>query len=130
MQGKYVMTKTGPVLFPDTFIHATFRQMNPSSAGMFRVEGGKIEVYGRSESLGLDPRFEDVANIARLFEMDVDAEDTRRKDRNVAIAALAAERRIIQAEARAAWLAAWGAEYESQLWQGKCATTVSVMTLR
>jgi len=67
MQGKYVMTKRGPILFPDTFLHANFKSLKPVSAGMFSVKDGEVEVFGNSLSLGLKPRSQDAAEIARIF---------------------------------------------------------------
>ena len=71
MRGKYVMTKVGPVLFPSTILHASFKRLNPSSAGMFLVTDKGVEVYGRSDSLDLDSAFGDADRIGRLFEVPV-----------------------------------------------------------
>ncbi len=65
------MTKAGPVLFPSTILHASFKRLNPSSAGMFLVTDSGVKVYGRSESLNLEPEFDDAARIGRLFEVPV-----------------------------------------------------------
>ena len=67
MQGKYVMTKRGPVLFPDTYLHVNFKSMNPVSAGMFSVKDGVVEVFGKSLSLNLEPEPRDASEIARVF---------------------------------------------------------------
>ena len=69
MRGKYVMTKAGPVLFPSTILHASFNSLKPSSAGMFVVTDSGVKVYGRSDSLDLEPCFDDAARIGRLFEV-------------------------------------------------------------
>lgn len=71
MRGKYVMTEKGPVLFPATILHASFKKLNPSSAGMFLVTDAGVKVYGRSDSLELEPEFDDADRIGRLFEVPV-----------------------------------------------------------
>lgn len=72
IQGKYVMSSAGPILFPDTFNHSDFWFAKPVSAGRFSiVEEGDFEVsvyvFGDSFSLGLKPREGDAAIIKRLF---------------------------------------------------------------
>lgn len=66
-----LMYPTGPVLFPATILHASFKRLNPSSAGMFLVTDSGVKVYGRSESLDLDPDFGDADRIGRHFEVPV-----------------------------------------------------------
>lgn len=60
------MTSIGPIIFPGSIQHDSFKNLKPVSAGFVVFDdNGKPTTYGRSESLGLSPRIED----ARLIEI-------------------------------------------------------------
>ena len=72
IQGKYVMSPAGAILFPDTFNHSDFRFVNPVSAGRFSIitEGGcniSVNVFGESLTLELEPAEGDAEKIRQLF---------------------------------------------------------------
>ena len=74
MRIKYVMTDKGPILFPESFKHSEFRRFDPISAGFvgieIRYDGEKsfLRVFGKSESLKMEPDCNDVFLIERAFQ--------------------------------------------------------------
>jgi hypothetical protein len=72
---KYIMTRYGPILFPNVFEHREVAEMaerafgNPktTSAGFAAITPGKISVGGDSLGLGLKARPEDATAIAEEF---------------------------------------------------------------
>ena len=72
---KYIIfedTKTGliqPVIFGDHTTHAQIKieRAKPISEGFFSFENGKMQVYGKSYSLGIDSKDTDLDYITKLF---------------------------------------------------------------
>jgi hypothetical protein len=64
------------VLFPEFVSHADFDSMlrkddrvfrKPTSAGFCKLENGGVKVFGRSTSLGLSPREDDIRMIEEFL---------------------------------------------------------------
>jgi len=67
---KYVMTKHGPVIFPECIRHDTFADLNPTSAGMVIVgtNGGSVSAFGMSLSLNLKAaEIQDTRSIKKML---------------------------------------------------------------
>lgn len=66
---KYVIFKYRqlimPVIIPDHITHSqiVIKEAEPISAGFFRQERGMVKVYGKSESLALEPGRDDARII-------------------------------------------------------------------
>lgn len=73
MQGKYIMTDNGPILFPESFQHSDFKQHGPKSAGYFTIGKNKnremsVFTYSDSFSLKLKPDKDDERKIKNYFD--------------------------------------------------------------
>jgi hypothetical protein len=74
IEGKYVMTSSGAILFPDTFNHSDFRFVNPTSAGRFTImrddkDDISVHVHGDSLTLELRPASDDAVKIKCFFDV-------------------------------------------------------------
>ncbi len=81
IETKYIITdKNLPILFTEGQLHSDFKMFNPISAGFVKISPRKyidesriprtkiiVEVYGGSDSLGLESRPEDAVLINKLM---------------------------------------------------------------
>ena len=67
MYAKYVMTGTGPIIFPDSFRHEHFRLYHPTSAGHVIIEDDEVITFGDSFSLQMKSDKADAEKIASAF---------------------------------------------------------------
>ncbi len=68
---KYVMLNhCVPILFTNDIMHKVFKKIDNrtvTSAGFFSILNGKVNVFGKSESLNLQPEPGDEVFIAKLL---------------------------------------------------------------
>jgi hypothetical protein len=71
IQGKYVMTPRGAILFPAFFNHSDFRLLNITSAGFFMIDTDEddisVRAFGNSLTLELCPDEMDAERIKQCF---------------------------------------------------------------
>lgn len=65
---KYVMTRRGPIIFPEAITHSEFKRFGPKSAGFISLNGGSISAYGESVSLKMKSTPEDSMKLKIMFD--------------------------------------------------------------